>query len=89
MTIGIRVQLPGVTREQFENMDRSIGGEMADGLIFHASGPVEGGWRVIDFWETREQFDNFVAARVAPAMAEAGAAPPEIEEFPVHEYLKG
>jgi hypothetical protein len=88
MAIGIRGTLQGVTQEQFDSMDRAVGEDPPDGLIFHASGPVDGGWQVLDFWETREQFDRFIAERVAPAMADAGASPPIIEEFPVHEYLK-
>jgi hypothetical protein len=45
---------------------------------------------VLDFWESREQFDKFVGERVMPAAAEAGVTgPPEIHEFPVHEYLLG
>jgi hypothetical protein len=89
MAIGIRAKLPGVTQEQFEAMDQSVGREVPDGLIFHASGPVDGGWGIIDFWESRQQFDTFIAETIAPVMARAGAAPPDIKEFPVHEYLKG
>ena len=87
MAIGIRGTMAGVTREQFEAMDRTVGSDPPDGLIFHASGPVDGGWQVVDFWESREQFDRFIAEQVAPVMAQAGAAPPELEEFAVHEYM--
>jgi hypothetical protein len=57
-------------------------------MIFHSSGPIEGGWGVIDFWESRMQFDRFAADRVGPAAAAAGiTAQPDIREFPVHEYF--
>ena len=88
MAIGIRGKLAGVTAEQFEAMDAAVGSDPPDGLIFHASGPIEGGWQVLDFWESREQFDRFITEHVAPVMAQSGAAPPEITEFEVHEYLK-
>jgi hypothetical protein len=88
MAIGINATLPGVTAAQFDAMDQAVGSEPPAGLIFHASGPVDGGWQVIDFWESREQFEQFIAERVGPAMAQAGAAPPQISEFHVHEYLK-
>jgi hypothetical protein len=88
VAIGIRGKLPGVSRAQFEAMDAAVGSDAPDGLIFHASGPVDGGWEVVDFWDSREQFDRFIAERVGPAMAQSGAAPPEITEFAVHEYLK-
>lgn len=43
---------------------------------------------VLDFWESREHFDRFIAEHVAPRMGQAGVAPPYVHEFPVHEYLK-
>lgn len=88
MAIGIRGKLPGVTQEQFESMDSAVGSDPPEGLIFHASGPIDGGWGILDFWESRELFDRFIAERVTPVMQQSGAPQPEIHEFPVHEYLK-
>ena len=69
-------------------MRRSIRLESPDGLIFHASGPIDGGWGALDFWESREQFDRFGAERIGPAMAAiGGAGAPEVHEFPVYEYV--
>lgn len=89
MAVGIRLKLVGTTAEQFEQLRAAIDpdGNPPDGLIFHASGPVEGGWGVIDFWESREQFDRFAAERIGPGMAAIGATggPPDVHEFPVHE----
>jgi hypothetical protein len=92
MAVGIRIKVPGVTAEQFDQMVASVNarGNPPEGLIFHASGPIEGGWGVIDFWESRADFDRFAAERIGPAMAAAGAAAqPDIHEFPVHEYHSG
>ena len=91
MAVGIRIKLPGVSVEQFDKLDAAIDvrGNRPDGLIFSASGPIEGGWGVLDFWESRAHFDRFIAERVGPAMAASGeeATPPDIHEFPVHEYF--
>ena len=88
MAIGIRLKLAGVTQEQFDAMDAAIGKGPFEGLIFHASGPVEGGWGVLDFWDSRGHFDAFIAEHVMPAMAGSSGPMPDIHEFPVHEYLK-
>lgn len=90
MAVGIRLKLHGVTEEQFDAMDAAIGKGPFDGLIFHASGPVEGGWGVLDFWESRAHFDAFITEHVMPAMVSSGSGgpPPDIHEFPVHEFLK-
>ncbi|HEU4978202.1 MAG TPA: hypothetical protein VFT42_04865 [Solirubrobacteraceae bacterium] len=91
MAIGIRIKLPGVTEEQFDaahdhiNRDRSA----PQGLLFHASGPIDEGWGIIDFWESRADFDAF-ASRIPEGMAAAGIEPqgaPDIKEFPVHEMI--
>jgi hypothetical protein len=50
--------------------------------------PVDGGWGVIDFWESRAHFDAFAAERIGAAMGASGIeAAPDIREFPVHEYV--
>ena len=86
MAVGIRLKFSGMTQDQFDTINKAVDRKEAHGLIFHASGPVEGGWGVIDFWESREQFDQFIANVVGPAMQVTGAAPPDVKEFPVHEY---
>jgi hypothetical protein len=93
MAIGIRIKLPGITQEQFDKGHDQINPERTPpaGLIFHASGPIEGGWGIIDFWESRADFDAF-QARIGEGMAAAGVAPtgpPDVKEFEVHETIGG
>ncbi len=60
-------------------------------MIFHSAGPIDGGWGVIDFWESREAFDRFAQSRLQPALQEIGdptIQPPDIKEFPVHHITK-
>jgi len=91
MAVGIRLKLTGVTAEQFDKLQAAIDpdGNPPDGIIFHSSGPVDGGWGVIDFWKSREHFDRFSEDRIGPAMAAIGAAgpAPDVHEFPVHEHF--
>ena len=83
--------LPGaVGVEEFDRIDGGVNvrGDHPDGLIFSCSGPVDGGWPLLDVWESRAQFDTFIAERVGPAVAAAeSTAQPEIAEFPIHEYV--
>jgi len=68
MAVGIRIKLAGVDAEQFDKVEAAINprADYPDGLIFHASGPIDGGWGVLDFWESRSQFDSFAAGRIGP-----------------------
>jgi len=91
MAVGIRIKLPGITQEQFDTAHDAINPDRSPpkGLIFHASGPIDGGWGIIDFWESRADFDAF-ASRISAGMETAGVQPtgePDIKEFPVHETI--
>jgi hypothetical protein len=61
------------------------------GSIFHSAGPgPDGGWRVIDVWESRDDFDRFQQERLFPALQEIVGddlgAPPQIVEWEVVNY---
>ena len=91
MAVGIRIKLAGITAEQFDHVHDQVNADRTPpkGLLFHASGPIDGGWGIIDFWESRADFDAF-AQRIVEGMAAAGIepqGPPDIKEFPVHEMI--
>jgi len=91
MAVGIRIKLAGITQEQFDQVHDQVnpGRARSKGLRFHALGPIDGGWGIIDFWESRADFDAF-APRIVEAMEAAGIepqSPPDIKEFPVHEMI--
>jgi hypothetical protein len=95
MAVGLRVKFVDGTQEQYDAVNAEMGVEENPpaGLIFHAAGPIEGGWGVIDFWESRGQFDEFLASRIGPAIEALGDRapqnPPEIKEFPVYNHIPG
>ena len=80
MAVGIRIKLPGITQEQFDQAHDHINPDRTppDGMIFH-------------FWESRASFDAF-SSPFAEGMAPAGLEPngaPDIGEFRVHETISG
>jgi hypothetical protein len=81
MAVGIRIKLPGVTQEQFDKVNAHV----------NRAGPIDEGWGVIDFWESRGDFDAFFGSRVKAAIDATGvemSGAPDIKEFPVHEFIK-
>ncbi|HWB69755.1 MAG TPA: hypothetical protein VG518_07240 [Solirubrobacterales bacterium] len=94
MAIGLRIKLDGVTAETYEavNATMNVDNDPPEGLIFHSGGPIDGGWGVLDFWESREHFDRFQESRLGPAIMGLGdegpSGPPDIKEFPVLHYVK-
>lgn len=93
MAVGIRITFTGLGQEEFDRAHEGINPDRTapQGLLFHASGPVEDGWEVIDFWESRDDFDAFFASSIQSGMASSGVqpqGPPAVSEFPVHEYIE-
>ena len=91
VAVGLRIKLPGITEEQFNQVHDQANPDRTPpkGLLFHASGPIDGGWGIIDFWESRADFDAF-APQITGGMGAAGVepqGPPDIKEFPVHEMI--
>jgi hypothetical protein len=95
MATGLRLKFDGGTQEQYDAVHGAmdIDNDPPAGLIFHSAGPIDGGWGVIDFWESRGHFDRFVESRLQPALGELGesafTSPPDIKEFPVHHVSHG
>ncbi|MGB7053604.1 MAG: hypothetical protein WBG41_18720 [Acidimicrobiales bacterium] len=91
MPVWIRTNLAGVTQEQFAAVHKHVtAGEPSKGLMFHSSGPIDGGWGVIDFWDSRPD-DDAAMPVVQRAIAAAGVAMqglPDVEEFPVYETFQ-
>jgi hypothetical protein len=67
-------------------MDRKIGPEPAEGLIFHVNGPLDDGWATVGFWTSKAARDRFIQERIMPAMAGVGE-PPMIEDLELHNAL--
>jgi hypothetical protein len=92
MAIGVQQDFPGATLAQYdqviEKMGFRPGGTGAPGGLFHWVTKTDAGIRVVDVWESREQFEKFGAEKVGPITAQVGVpAPPKITFFEVHNYL--
>ena len=93
MATGLSIRISEGTAEMYEaiNAGARVEEDPPEGLIFHAAGPIKEGWGILDFWESRAQFDAFLESRIRPAidaLGDAGpASPPEIKEFPVHNLI--
>ena len=74
MAFAILAEIPDLTRDQYETVVKKVNesGSPA-GALFHAGGPIEGGYRTVEVWETREAADTFYSS---PLLADAAAASP-------------
>ena len=90
MAVGIRQKFNGGTQANYEaaHAVMEVESDPPAGMLVHSAGPVEGGWGIIDFWESREAFDAFVRDRLMPRLHGLGErgfpSPPDVKQFEVH-----
>ena len=79
MAFAMLAYIPDLTREQYESVATKVNeaGTPA-GALLHAGGPAEGGYRVVEVWQTREAADAFYTSELYRAATAAVTAQPEI-----------
>jgi hypothetical protein len=89
MAVAMMIDNPHVTQEIYDTVRGRIGLERPAGGIFHAAGPSpNGGWRVIEVWESEEEAQRFFQERLWPVLQELGVPrPPQPQMWPLHNYM--
>jgi hypothetical protein len=92
MAVAVELRFPGATLEQYdrvvERMGFTPGGKGGPGGLFHWVTKTDDGIRVVDVWQTRDDFERFAREKIGPITSEVGVpAEPEIRFFDVHNYL--
>jgi hypothetical protein len=62
--------------EQYELVAAALRGPAPQGLILHAAGPTDEGFRIIAVWESKEAWERFLADRLGTAVDGAAEVPP-------------
>ena len=79
MAILVQNQAPDWNQELYQStFDRVIPDRSNPpaGMIAHYAAPgADGGWQVVDVWESEEAFRSFLEGTVIPAAQELGAPP--------------
>ena len=91
MAIAMMVDNPQGSEELYEKIRAHLGLEKPAGGIFHIAGPSpNGGWRVIEVWDSEEEATSFLQERFIPALRELGVdgPPPPREFWPVHNAMR-
>jgi hypothetical protein len=94
MAVMLVQQGKGLTRESYEEIVRRMTGKArmespadwpVEGLLVHATGEAEGGFRVVDVWESEDAVRRF-GETLTPILREVGVeAEPEI--YPAHSFV--
>lgn len=76
MPVLVTAEIAGQTQQGYEGMLAGLGTvlKQAPGFVMHSAHPVDGGWRVLEIWESKEEANRFFAEFVAPNLP-AGIRP--------------
>jgi hypothetical protein len=89
MAVALRLDFTNLGLDDYDAICKALNfpAEWPDGLLVHGSTEVDGRLRVLDIWESRQQFDQFVGSRLQSAMGQAAgdrAEAPQITEMELH-----
>lgn len=89
MAIGMMMEVRGGTQKMYDQIMKELDlkGRLPEGGICHFAGPVDGGWRVVDVWESKEAFERFMDARLRKAIERVGMPPAKPTFFPIHNSI--
>ena len=91
MAVVLMLELPGMTPEIYDAINERIGfpGTVPEGLETHIAGVEETGMRVVDVWESEEQFERFLQGKLLPAMGEideqGSVSAPRVVRLPLYD----
>jgi hypothetical protein len=87
MAIGALFEAAGFTQETYDAVVAAVGEEQPAGALLHIAGPIEGGWRVIEVWESEEAQRAFQSERLNPAFEAVGVSPVLPTYFAVYQTM--
>ena len=89
MAFAIVAEISGLSRDQYEIVVTKVNecGSPA-GALFHAGGPIEGGYRVVEVWESAEAaqqfYDSEVLKQATASLPAELQQPRVVMTWPVH-----
>ena len=89
MAIGYIFNHPGGTQQQYDTAleQLNLAESPPEGLIFHAAGPTEDGWRVVEVWESQEAADAYFQGRLGQVLQNVGISPGQPDTFTVYKVI--
>jgi hypothetical protein len=90
MSVMVTADQPGMTQEMYDGLAAELLPLLREreGFIAHAAWPVDGGFKVMEMWESESQHDAWANDVVLPRMPQ-GAPPLQLSVQPLRSALIG
>jgi hypothetical protein len=76
--------------EHYRGFADALRGPIPDGLVLHAAGPTDEGFRIIAVWASEEAWERFRVERLGTQPETAPHAPPVFRSLrPAHVVVRG
>lgn len=90
-TTAFEMTFSGGTTDQYDQVLEKMGltgdAPTPTGALFHWCAKTDDGLRIVDVWETAEQFQAFADSQIGPFSAEVGLSPPQVVSYPVYNHM--
>jgi hypothetical protein len=77
------LEFDGFTQDVYDRVNEALGinpdtgeGDWPPGLLSHAAGATDGGWRVVEVWDSQADQEAFMSSRLGEALQKGGADKP-------------
>jgi hypothetical protein len=89
MAVEMRAEIRGMTKGQYDQAIGQVGDQLrrAPGFLSHAAGPMEGGYRVVEIWNSPEEMQRFLQQTIKPMAQRVGLPPFEPKILQVDNVL--
>lgn len=80
MAVLVVIEVPGGSSDLDDALTQAWGitSSPPEGNSLRMGGPMEGGWRIVSLWETRQQFETFLEERVHLSLRDTGEGQPVV-----------
>jgi hypothetical protein len=75
--------------EHYGHFAKALAGPLPDGLVLHAAGPTDEGFRIIAVWESEDAWQRFRTDRLDAAAESVGQVPPTFRALQATHLVQG
>jgi hypothetical protein len=91
MAYGVLMDFASGSNDAYDRVIEAMGltdGRPPSHALFHMAGPTDSGFRVVDIWESVEEFQKFAEEKIGPLANAEGFPPPTVSIWELHNTME-